>query len=102
MPFCTLPEPAVTSLPEESCPCVACRWEHGARHPARPGRYTSDLTDAQWQVLAPLLPWPAWLDGGGRPEEHCCVVVVARSSATGSSSAVPGPRPGTCSLPGDS
>ena len=72
MSFCTLPESAVTPLLEESCPCVACRWGHGARHPVRPRRYTSDLTDAQWRVIVPLMPWPAWLDGaGGRPEEYC-------------------------------
>nr|WTB28383.1 transposase [Streptomyces sp. NBC_00830]WTB35699.1 transposase [Streptomyces sp. NBC_00830] len=42
------------------------------RHPVRPRRYTSDTTDEQWQVIAQVLPWPAWLDGyGGRPEEYC-------------------------------
>ncbi|MCX4094499.1 IS5 family transposase [Nocardia sp. alder85J] len=38
----------------------------------RQRRYTSDLTDEQWAILGPLLPWPVWLDGGGgRPEEYC-------------------------------
>jgi transposase len=30
------------------------------------------MTDAEWQAIEPLMPWPAWLDGnGGRPEEYC-------------------------------
>ena len=38
----------------------------------RPRRYPTDLTDAQWAVLDPLLPDPAWAAGlGGRPEKHC-------------------------------
>lgn len=38
----------------------------------RPRRYPSDTTDAQWQVIDPLLPDPASLvQRGGRPEEHC-------------------------------
>ena len=35
-------------------------------------RYPSDTTDAQWAVIDPLLPDPAWLAGkGGRREVHC-------------------------------
>ncbi|WP_306356630.1 MULTISPECIES: IS5 family transposase [unclassified Nocardia] len=63
---------AVTGIAENGCRCVACRFGLGTRHPARPRRYTCDTTDAQWEILAPLLPWPIWLDGvGGHPEEHC-------------------------------
>src|SRR5262245_24045623 len=37
----------------------------------RSRRYPSDLTDAQWAVLTPLLPVPACQrPGGGRPERH--------------------------------
>jgi putative transposase len=37
----------------------------------RPRRYPTDLTEAQWAVLAPLLPAPAWQSRtGGRPEKH--------------------------------
>jgi transposase len=72
MPLYPLPESVVTPLPETPCSCVACRFGHGARHPARPRRYTSDTTDEEWQVIEPLMPWPTWLDGnGGRPEEYC-------------------------------
>ena len=38
----------------------------------RARRYPSDTTEAQWALLEPLLPDPAWLAGrGGRPETHC-------------------------------
>ena len=37
----------------------------------RQRRYSTDLTDAEWAVLEPLLPAPACLTGtGGRPEQH--------------------------------
>lgn len=51
-----------------------CRFgsAHGQRVPARTGRYPSDMSDAQWAVIEPLLPDPAWLAGkGGRREAHC-------------------------------
>ncbi|MFF0001532.1 IS5 family transposase [Streptomyces avermitilis] len=39
--------------------------------------YGSDLTEAEWQVLQPLLPVPAWLQGrGGRPEGYCHRVML--------------------------
>ncbi len=57
---------------ENGCECVACRFGHGTVHPVRARRYTTDTTEAQWAVLAAVLPWPLWLDGGGgRPEEYC-------------------------------
>jgi putative transposase len=38
---------------------------------SRQRRYPSDLTDEQWEVLAPLLPVPLWQTPlGGRPEKH--------------------------------
>ena len=43
----------------------------------RPRRYPSDTTDAEWALLTPLLPAPAWKAGaGGRPEAHCRRAVV--------------------------
>ncbi|MFF7980624.1 transposase [Streptomyces sp. NPDC007901] len=37
----------------------------------------SDLTDAEWQVVRPLLPVSAWLQGrGGRPESYCHRVML--------------------------
>jgi transposase len=58
------PAPAVQARPTRGstcdCGCVT-----------RTGRYPSDLTDAEWAVLAPLLPTPACqTPQGGRPETH--------------------------------
>lgn len=36
----------------------------------RQRRYPSDTTDAEWALLAPLLPAPACGIGRGRPEKH--------------------------------
>ena len=57
---------------------VCCRLAsfHAGRAP-RVRRYPSDTTEAQWALLDPLLPDPAWLTGqGGRPERHCRRQVV--------------------------
>jgi transposase len=52
--------PAVSSARLCACGCFT-------RRP----RYPSDLTDAQWKVIAPLLPVPLWQTPlGGRPEKH--------------------------------
>jgi transposase len=62
----TLAGPAA---PEVAC-CRLAPFHRG--QPTRSRRYPSDTTDAQWAVLDPLLPDPAWLTGrGGRPEAHC-------------------------------
>ncbi|TQJ01636.1 IS5 family transposase [Amycolatopsis cihanbeyliensis] len=38
----------------------------------RSRRYPSDMTDAQWATIEPLLPKPGWLGGrGGRRAKHC-------------------------------
>jgi transposase len=45
---------------------------HQGEGAPRARRYPSDTTEAQWVVIDPLLPDPAWLAGaGGRPEVHC-------------------------------
>ena len=52
-------------------PCCRLSLAHQAGRP-RARRYPSDTTDAQWALIDPLLPDPAWLAGkGGRPETHC-------------------------------
>jgi len=51
-----------------ACACPGC---------CRPRRYPSDTSDAEWALIAPLLPVPAWQAGrGGRPEVHCRRAVV--------------------------
>jgi transposase len=48
-----------------------------ARVPGRGCRYPTDLTDAEWALLDPLLPDPGFLSGsGGRPEAWCRRQVV--------------------------
>jgi len=50
----------------------ACASPRGRRR-----RYPSDMSDAEWALIAPLLPVPAWATGrGGRPEKHCRRAVV--------------------------
>jgi transposase len=35
------------------------------------------MSDEEWQVIKPLMPWPAWLHGnGGRPEKYCRRLIV--------------------------
>ncbi|RZB13420.1 transposase [Streptomyces sp. F001] len=47
-------------------------YGNAADHPDRVRRYPSDMTDAEWAEIRPLLPVPAWLQGrGGRPEGYC-------------------------------
>jgi transposase len=44
---------------------------------ARPPRYPSDCTDAEWDLIKPLLPTPACQSPtGGRPESHDRRVIV--------------------------
>lgn len=65
------PAPPVVTF-EPGCPCVACTFGRGRHRRPRRRRYTSDMSDAEWQLMEPLMPSPAWLEGrGGRPEEYC-------------------------------
>lgn len=54
------------------CDCLAHRYGNAADRAMRAAVYPTDLTDAQWAVIAPLIPAPAWIGGrGGRPEGYC-------------------------------
>jgi transposase len=58
---------------------ACCRFApfHQDTSVRRARRYPSDTTDAQWSVIDPLLPAPAWLAGkGGRREVHCRRTIV--------------------------
>ena len=60
--------PVCLAIPVGACARPCCR---------RPRRYPSDTTDAEWALIAPLLPVPACqAPAGGRPEEHSRRVVV--------------------------
>ena len=58
------PVPAAAATGSRPCPCeCGCAW--------RQRRYPSDLTDAQWAALEPLLPVMLCdTPLGGRPEKH--------------------------------
>jgi hypothetical protein len=65
--------PALCAVtPESNCLREACLFGHGASRRSRRRRYTSDMTDAEWAIVEPLMPFPARLKGrGGRPEQYC-------------------------------
>jgi transposase len=60
-----------------SCECLAHRFGNAGDQPVRVPMYPTDLTDAQWAVIAPVIPVPAWMGGrGGRPEGYCHRVMI--------------------------
>jgi transposase len=66
----------ITAVPANSrvsaCDCLAHRFGNAADRPDRVRQYSSDMTDAEWQVVRHVLPVPAWLEGrGGQPEGYC-------------------------------
>ncbi|WP_079168337.1 transposase [Streptomyces colonosanans] len=74
--YATAPSP-VFAVEEVGCSCVACRFGRSADRPARLRLCTTDMKDVEWQAIASLLPWRAWLDGNGeRLEEHCRRLVI--------------------------
>lgn len=42
-----------------SCDCFAHAYGNAADHPERKPRYPSDMTDAEWAAVRPLLPTPS-------------------------------------------
>lgn len=66
------PAPADFNSPAVSCDCLAHVYGNAADHLDRVRWYPSDMTDAEWTSVRPLLPVPAWLQGrGGQPEGYC-------------------------------
>ncbi len=60
-----------------ACDCLAHRFGNAADQPDRARAYDTDVTDAEWQRVRPLLPVPGWLEGrGGRPESYCHRVML--------------------------
>ncbi|PCG81921.1 IS5/IS1182 family transposase [Streptomyces sp. WZ.A104] len=54
------------------CDCLAHRFGNAADNGTRQPRYPTDMTDAEWARVLPLLPVPGWMRGrGGRPEAYC-------------------------------
>ncbi|WP_406841566.1 transposase (plasmid) [Streptomyces sp. AHU1] len=44
-----------------ACDCLAHRFGNAGDHGVRERRYPTDVSDAEWAVVRPLLPMPAWL-----------------------------------------
>lgn len=64
-----VPASGVIAAAEQPC-CRYARFH--ADRPRRERFYPSDMTDAEWAVLEPLLPVPACASaGGGHPERYC-------------------------------
>ncbi|GHG24816.1 hypothetical protein Shyd_86640 [Streptomyces hydrogenans] len=54
------------------CDCLAHRFGNASDHGVRVRRYPTDMSDAEWAVVRPLLPAPGRLRGrGGQPEAYC-------------------------------
>jgi transposase len=69
--------PAASNSRVSLCDCLAHRFGNAADGTDRSAYYGSDMTDEEWQVIRPLLPVPAWLQGrGGRPEGYCHRVML--------------------------
>ncbi|MEU4796736.1 IS5 family transposase [Streptomyces sp. NPDC023327] len=65
-------EPACFNSRAMSCDCLAHVYGNAADHPDRVRRYPSDMTDAEWAAVRPLLPVPTWFQRRGeRPEGYC-------------------------------
>lgn len=65
------PMPASDVIAAAQAPCCRYARFHAGRV-RRERFYPSDMTDAEWEVLEPLLPVPACATaGGGHPERYC-------------------------------
>ncbi|MGH8574014.1 MAG: transposase, partial [Gammaproteobacteria bacterium] len=64
---------SATASPAPRRDATRCRCcPGGVSRSLRTRHYPSDMTDAEWAVIEPVLPAPAWQAGrGGRPGEHC-------------------------------
>ena len=76
MPFYPATDPAVHPGPATGLvTCRCCRG--GISRSMRSRRYPSDMSQAEWALCEPLLPFPAWLAGrGGRPASWCMRDIV--------------------------
>lgn len=67
-----VPMAGQSSVVTWECDCLAHRFGNAADNPMRERRYPTDMTDAEWTRVLPLLPVPGWMRGrGGRPEAYC-------------------------------
>ncbi|GHE70910.1 transposase [Streptomyces cellulosae] len=67
-----VPMPVQSTAGTRECDCLAHRFGNAVDHALHERRYPSDMTDAEWAVVRPLLPEPGWMRGrGGQPEAYC-------------------------------
>ncbi|MDH6622923.1 transposase [Streptomyces sp. LBL] len=72
MPQCSVSMGAQSSSVTLECDCLAHRFANAADNGFRQSRYPTDMTDAEWAAVRPLLPVPGWMRGrGGQPEAYC-------------------------------
>jgi transposase len=72
VPQSSVPMAGQSNSAAPSCDCLAHAYGNAADRPERQRRYPSDMTDAEWAEVRPLLPTPGWMRGrGGRPEGYC-------------------------------
>lgn len=72
MPQCSVSMGAQSSSVTLECDCLAHRFGNAADNGFRQSRYPTDMTDAEWTAVRPLLPVPGWMRGrGGQPEAYC-------------------------------
>jgi transposase len=74
MPLYLVPSVSASSSgPLPAAGRVACRCcPGGVSRSRRPRRYPSDMSEAEWAVIEPLLPVPGWTLGkGGSPGRYC-------------------------------
>ncbi|CAM5236321.1 hypothetical protein SFIMM107S_04257 [Streptomyces griseus] len=63
---------AESSAVTHSCDCLAHQFGNAGDNGVRERRYPTEMSDAEWAVVRPLLPMPGWLRGRGRhPEAYC-------------------------------
>jgi transposase len=73
MPLYLVPPASASPLkPVQADSGVPCRCCPAGSRSSRSRRYPSDMSDAEWAVIEPLLPAPGWTLGrGGSPGTYC-------------------------------
>jgi hypothetical protein len=74
LPACLTARPVAArgNAPSDPGTRLACQCCPAGSRSTRGRRYPSDMTDAEWAVIEPLLPAPGWTAGqGGSPGSYC-------------------------------
>lgn len=72
MAQCSVTMAGQSSSVVRGCDFLAHRFGNAADNGSRQPHYPTDMTNAEWAAIRPLLPVPGWLRGrGGQPEAYC-------------------------------